>query len=79
MSKKEFIDKFLQDQAKKDPSKNKKSTIPFKEGVYLDIINMFREQWGDDVNIVKDKDVTIERNGEKFNIKIVAKRTRVAI
>ena len=77
MNKKEFREKFLQDQQNENMKKRKKSILPFKEETYLDIINLFREKWGKDLEVGREKEVTLKYKGETFNIKIIAKRNRV--
>lgn len=85
MTKEEFIEKFLYDQLhwedfpKSSKKGRKKSILPFKEETYLDIINLFREKWGEDLEVIKDKDVTIKYKGDTFNIKVIAKRNRISI
>jgi len=84
MDKQEFTERFLHDQEERKlkaskPKTRKQSVLPFKEETYLDIINLFRELYGENVQVTKDKDVEIEYNKEVFSIKIVAKRSRVAI
>jgi len=88
LSKEDFVEKFLYDQEerKKNPvrikkvtAKKNKSVLPFKEETYLDIINIFREKFGEDLEVIRDKDLTIKYKGDIFNIKIVAKRERVNI
>jgi hypothetical protein len=82
LDKRDFIERYLQDQEdRKKPPKQKsikkKSILPFKEETYLDIINLFREKFGEELEVIKENDVTIKYNGEAFNIKIIAKRERV--
>ena len=83
VDKEEFIERFMFDQSnrkKATPSKRRKASIlPFKEETYLDIINLLREMYGDDIEIQKGSDVNIKHQKDIFNIKIIAKRNRVAI
>ncbi len=85
MDKQDFIEKFQFDQAeyknKKISSTYKKSSsaLPFKEETYLDIINLFREEFGDKVSIEKNKDVNLVFGDDIYNVKIIAKRIRVTI
>jgi hypothetical protein len=77
MNKEEFRNKFLQDQDRKKRTKRKKSILPFKEETYLDLINLFREKWGNDIEVEKKKEVILKYKWETFNIKIITKRNRV--
>ncbi len=84
MTKEEFTDRILFDRSndsKLPPRKKKKrkaSVLPFKEGTYLDIINLLREKYGEDIRVKKENDVTIYYNGEIYNIKVITKRARVS-
>jgi hypothetical protein len=83
VDKEEFIERFLFDQSnrkKATPSKKRKASIlPFKEETYLDIINLLREMYGDDIEVKKSNDVNIKYGNDVFNIKVIAKRNRVAV
>ncbi len=83
VDKEEFIERFLFDQSnrkKATPSKKRKvSILPFKEETYLDIIMLLHEMYGDDIEIKKSNDVNIKYDNDIFNIKVIAKRSRVAV
>jgi hypothetical protein len=83
VDKEEFIERFLFDQSNRKkaiPSKKRKASIlPFKEETYLDIINLLREMYGDDIEVKKNNDVNIKYGDDIFNIKVIAKRNRVAV
>ncbi len=86
MEKEEFISRFLFDQEqrkhmqkKEKPSQKAKSSLPFKEETSLDIINLFREMYGDEVEVMKDKDITLKYKGDTFNVKIISKRDRMKL
>ncbi len=85
MSKEEFIEKFLRDQSQqkhinsKKKLSQRKSCLPFKEGTSLDIINLFREMYGEEIEIIKDKDITLKYKGDTFNIKVISKRDRMKL
>jgi len=83
VDKEEFIERFLFDQSNRKkaiPSKKRKTSIlPFKEETYLDIINLLREMYGDDIEVKKNNDVNIKYGDDIFNIKVIAKRNRVAV
>jgi hypothetical protein len=91
VDKNEFIERFLYDQEelkinpshlekkKKQKITKSKSILPFKEETYLDIINLFREKFEDNIEIIKDKDIVVKYKGDIFNIKIICKRDRLKI
>jgi len=85
MDKQEFIERYIDDQEqKKQTKKGKKkkskrtTTLPFKESTYLDIVNLFREELGEDAEIEKPNEILLNYKGKRFSIKIISKRQRVS-
>lgn len=78
IDKKEFIERFLHDQ-KASKKRIKTTNLSFKDETYIDIMNSLYEEYGEKVNVTKEKGLIVKYKGQVFNIKVIAKRDRVKI